>query len=608
MESSASSTSGSSRRRSSVVSQRVAAYEDIITRKRRVSDTLEGQRLDELSVITNSTKQSSSSLSNQTMVDNPTAEENFEVQINPSKAIEKKKKIINSINAISTNRWRATGDKKVDESLLGTHVSFTEGDACCEASCTTTSIADEGEEKLMAAIALATARKAGGTSTMPVNATECFDKMDQQNTQIAQGASRAFQEVERVLFFTDVIDRNPPKPKEETPAVSPLPRSEENALVTTGANAPSDLLSPLLEMSAVAMKGAYETMYNSSVEAYNELEKTVKEVERTLLFTDLSAGSTPKDEMASTIDPQAEVAKAIQKFQETLLFTDLPDDAIYHSKSLPGATMATNDDARVVNSSVSMCNDVHRTLCFTDLDEAREYMLQERKSSLMSQVLAEESLVTSADLERFQARIEEVRKFHLGETSIGGNRKETPEAKDITEVPATDAEEELCDPQEEEDSLAEILVEENIETTSEGEDSVVIVNASNSSSSSNDFRLLVEVTVGSSSKSVEEIDALAAAPKQFTEEQQDEEEITEELTESQTEESGPVDGESDAIENIAGKSCQVKLSDTEVTAIADYNSNGSVESYSAVEDEETPLTSTHQAKAGLQRAQATLEQ
>ena len=582
MESVASSTSGSSRRRSSVVSQRVAAYEDIITRKRRVSDTLEGQRLEELSVMTNSTKASTSSLSNQTTVDNPTAEDNFEVQINPSKVNEKKKN--NSSNATKTNLWSAAKDTKADEALLGTHVSFAEGDECCEASCTTSSIADEGEEKLMAAIALATVRKEGGTPTIPVNATERFDKMDQQNAKITQSASRAFQEVERVLFFTDVIDRNPPKPKEVTPTVSALPGNEDDALVTTGAGTASDLFSPLLEMSAVAMKGVYETMYNSSVEAYNELEKTVKEVERTLLFTDLPAGSIQEGEMASTIDPQAEVSKALKKLEETLLFTDLPDDAIYHSMSLPANTMGANDDTRVVNSSLSMCNDVHRALCFTDLDEAREYILQERKSSLMSQVLAEESLVTSADLERFKARIEGVRKLHLEETFVGNIQEETALVKDTTEVPATDVEE-PSDTQKEEDSLVATLVEENFEKKNKSEDGAGIVNNSNSSSSSSDdFRLLVEVTVGSSSKSVEEIDAFAA-PKQFAEGLHDEEEITEELTESQTEGSDPVDGEADAIDTNASKSCQVKLSDTEMTTFTDYNSNGSVESCNAAGDE-----------------------
>ena len=581
-----STTSSDSQRRASLVSQRVAAYEQHITQKRRVSDTLEGRRLEELSTSTNSTSVSTSTLSTRTMVDNPTAEEDFEVKISKS----------NSGGAAESKN-----SSKGDEALLGTHVSFAEGEDC-EASCATSSIADDGEEKLMAAIAAATTRK-GQTKH---NAAHLFDKIDHQNAKLANEATRALQEVERVLFFTDVIDRNPPK--EPTPPSSPS--SNKESLVKTGADDRSDVLSPLLKMSAVAMKGVYDTVYKSSVEAYNEVEKTCKEVERTLLFTDLpdaarDAQDTQEEEKTTTVDPREEFCRVLKTLEKTLLFTDLPDDAIYHSKSLPTTTaVATSDTSALgVNSSLSMCHDVHRTLCFTDLEEQRELMLKEqqkRKSNLMSQVLLEDntaslvssvdlqrlqeridevrrvdlagapneeqeevsveeddstvSLVSTADLQRFQERIDEVRRVNLAgapneeheEMSVEDDA--TPLATTNIDEDDEEAEEEkACVPEDDASSMEESIeatpVQENEEQKSEGQRTTVSVNDSNSS---DDVRLLVEVSVASS-KSVEEIDVLAAPhvatpeKERFKEENADEEDETEELTETQTEESDPAD-------------------------------------------------------------------
>ena len=237
--------------------------------------------------------------------------------------------------------------------------------------------------------------------------------------------------------------------------------------------------------------------------------------------------------MATSLDPAVEVGKVLKKVEQTLLFTDLPDNnVIYHCKSLPAENIAEDSNRQAVNSSLSMCYDVHRTLCFTDLDEAREHLIEIRKSNLMSQVLAEESLVTPADLERFQARIEEAQKLRERKTVMD------------TELPDANAGE----PQKEdgsfieEESIEGILGESYAEKRYETVESADTVHGSESSSSGVDFRLLVEVSVAPSAQSNDEI---AVSVDSMPEKKEvaggltDEEEITEELTESQTEDSSP---------------------------------------------------------------------
>lgn len=503
-----SATSSVNSQSSSIVVNRVAEFEERILQEQRAADTLAGRRLDELSVRTQGTTATSSDLSTRTKVNNLTAEENFEVHITQEEM---------RSNKIASER---------DQELLGTHVSFADGEE--SASCATDSVHDEGEEKLMAAIAAATNRNAKGNG-------QTFS--EPAETPRLRG-SKALQEVERVLFFTDVVDRNPvkhPQSAPQTQITSSNSDSVDLTLALSGSvHLANNIFSPLLKKSSATMKDIGSTVAKASAEAFHEVEKACKEVERTLLFTDLPEGPPlcknieNQENEEEAMDPKAIFAQALKNLEKTFLFTDLQDDAIQQCKSMP-ATPTT--DIAAIDSTLSMCQEMQRTLCFTDLEPNPG-----RKSSLVSQVILsderETPLVTASDLQRFQDRIAEVRKLHLSNKNRNAYTVEATK-----ELQAEDTEEE--------------------KSAASGFD------YSSSNASGDDFRLLAEVLVGSSNKSAEEADLPSASSnikdeqrndKQFylgkevlNEEKQDgqsstEEEVTEELTETLTEESHDKNG------------------------------------------------------------------
>jgi len=90
-----------------------------------------------------------------------------------------------------------------------------------------------------------------------------------------------FREMERLLLFTDVIDRNPP-PGSRSAVSSPQPQ---------------DLFWMLPE---VHLQELCNTINKTVSKAYTEAEKQRKEVERTLFFTDVPDAETGKDKFAPT--------------------------------------------------------------------------------------------------------------------------------------------------------------------------------------------------------------------------------------------------------------------------------------------------------------------
>lgn len=282
------------------------------------------------------------------------------------------------------------GSESKKESLLGTCVSFTDEDECSETTSYTQPTAgshggegedevvsqhtnseeesenggegdpveeDCSEDALMAVIAAATAKKeetsyaaffasaeaeAIAAAEEMVEEEECheisqkpsqhegcqgmrvvddlFERIENQigkpeaKTNTPAGVTEVLQDLERVLFFTDVIDRNP-----APPSSSPF-----TASFNTNALMPSSF-SPWWEAK---VREVSDAVYKSSVEAYNEIERTSNEVQRIVLFTDVPdspdgdvpAKDTEQPPLEPTTTADAETPKPYA-FPELALFS-----------------------------------------------------------------------------------------------------------------------------------------------------------------------------------------------------------------------------------------------------------------------------------------------
>lgn len=274
------------------------------------------------------TATSNSTVTTNTRIRNSDAHQDFEVKVRLDSLSQQE----NDRSAVADNSTESKED------LLGTHVSFASAAKDEETSSASDSHQSErdvedgeqGEEDesecsdecseadLMAAIAVATARKGEEGSysafftraeavaakelmdqeSAPVEADEearasteegLFELIEQQistHGNIAapsktrgSGIADVLEDLERVLFFTDVVDRNP---------APDYPSSAAIVLSSSGAD-------PWWEATVREMgnqiyqstKEVYHGVERSTKEAYHEVERTCKEVERQLLFTDV---------------------------------------------------------------------------------------------------------------------------------------------------------------------------------------------------------------------------------------------------------------------------------------------------------------------------------
>jgi hypothetical protein len=151
---------------------------------------------------------------------------------------------------------------------------------------------------------------------------------------LAGEGMKAVQDLERVIFFTDVIDRTSTQKH-----LSNQPCSPSSAVSADSFWSP---FTQLCDPTESSLQKVCDKVYNSSMDAYKEVEKTCKEVERTLFFTDLpdskdkgsaqkSSPAVPSPAAAATTDPVVETSSHTEN--------SIVDGAISHEE-WPEATSA----------------------------------------------------------------------------------------------------------------------------------------------------------------------------------------------------------------------------------------------------------------------------
>jgi hypothetical protein len=414
---------------------------------------------DEHSTKTTSTSASSSSLSLETKIDNPCASKDFEVQLHAGLATEEAEAPPVAVDAKAPTN-ASQGYNGSCEELLGTHVSFSEGGECSASAASSNlsacsqshdragnEVEDDddhelGEAALRAAIAAATGRSKetatgglffksaaadsiGADEPMVIGHTagekqkeveemfqsieyhldsitksytrdhtqDCHNEQSSNSNNIQYKASSDagfLDEIGRIFLFTDVIDR---KPAYESEVIT-IPFSRSGSILSA-----SDLLAPLWKLP----QAVGTSLYNSGVEAYQEVEKTCKEVERVVLFTDVPDALEPEKEqfapqeqeltfcgngeIASLVEVSAEtivtasvvaaqpqptpqLSDVLQTLEHKIMSTDMPDQPSRSRSNSQNKAADSVDPAPPILFSLSQAlQTLEQKVLFTDLPD-----------------------------------------------------------------------------------------------------------------------------------------------------------------------------------------------------------------------------------------------